>query len=56
MFDPLYGAPTDQSTRVARIAKARLIILPGGTDVAGGQRYVDRVRKMSQEVYAALSR
>jgi len=48
--------PTKTSETLARMTKSKVVILAGGTNIADGQRYVDRMRLMAQEVYAALSR
>jgi len=48
--------PTRTSQTLARMATAQLVILSGGTHFEKGERYVTRMKKMAEEIYASLSR
>lgn len=47
--------PRTTSDQVAKIAGARLVILPGGVKYAEGQRYEDYVRGLARGLYGAIS-
>ena len=48
--------PRKTSETLARLGNARLVVLPGGTDLEAGKRYIDTVRETADALHAALAR
>ncbi len=48
--------PTKTSKTLARLAKAQVVILSGGTNFRAGERYIERLRKIAGAIHVALSR
>ena len=48
--------PKKTSETLAKLSKARLVVLEGGTRVADGESYIEHVKKIAEELYAAVSR
>ena len=48
--------PTKTSETLARMTAAEVIIVPGGANFRGGERYTERIRKTAEAIYVALSR
>lgn len=48
--------PRNVSQQLATLAKAQLVVLPGGTRFADGESYEQHVRALSSALYAAVSR
>ena len=46
--------PTSSSTTLAELANAEVVVIPGGTDLDGGQRYVDFLTSNADALYTAL--
>ena len=48
--------PTRTSETLARMGKAKVVILPGGAKFKAGEGYMERLKKTAEAVYVALSR
>lgn len=48
--------PSKASAQLAELAKGEVVLIAGGTDITSGESYVQRVEKMAQAIYAAVSR
>ena len=48
--------PKKTSTVLAKLAKAQVVVVPGGARFNKGERYLDRVKRTSEEIYNAISR
>ena len=46
--------PKKTSTTLVKLVGGRLAVFPGGADAAAGERFVDYLRAVTQEVYRAL--
>jgi zinc/manganese transport system substrate-binding protein len=47
--------PRNTSETLAQLAGADLVVLPGGTRFESGERYLDHLRQLSEELYDALA-
>ena len=47
--------PTTTSDTLARLAPAKVVVVPGGTDFANGERYADWVKRTAGVIYDALA-
>ena len=47
---------TGPSETLAQLAKARLYVFPGGTDVRNKERYVERIKKLAKGLYDSIAR
>ena len=48
--------PSKTSRTLAQLAKAQVLLIDGGTNFQSGERFIDRLRKLTEEIYVALDR
>ena len=47
--------PSNTSRRVADLAGAELVVIPGGTDFEGGETYIEHITAVADALYGALT-